>query len=116
MELRLKKELVKYANTGGYVIMEREDMADIILTLDFLPLHLQPNVLTLPLEFRINDLRNHDKQVKAFAATGNFAAEAGSGPEEDYYHYYGVLLGEAERNFPAERMVMLFYPHEENNN
>lgn len=112
MDRQFRKELVKYTKSGGYTIANQEEGANIVIRLNYLPNHFQAHQLTLPLELRIKDLRTQQTTVRAYAAVGSQPVKPQPDAEINPYHYFGVLLSEVERNFPADRMVRLFYAHE----
>jgi hypothetical protein len=109
---KVKKEIGKYARRGGYSLVEQKELADVLLTLRFLPLSLQKGHLTLPVELLIKDLRSGTTKTSSFMGRA-FSPEPSAGDGADFFRYYGLLFREARRTFPVDAMAELFYPHEE---
>lgn len=109
---RFRNELLKYAQRGSYRLADRKDLADLVVSLEFLDASLQKDTLVLPVQLRIEDRRDNSVMTPIFwirAAYPGLKRESGL---DAGYHYFGGLLAEMERRFPFQGMAALFYAHD----
>lgn len=109
---RFGNELRKYAQRGCYRLTDQQEMADLIIRLEFLDASLRNDTLILPVQLHIEDRRDRSVLTPVFRIHASFPGLTAPAGLDESYHYFGALLSEMERRFPFQAMAALFYAHD----
>lgn len=93
---------------GLYTMVDDNDNPTYRISLTLTSLELKNNTLYMPVRMQAERLRDDKRFIYTLPAK---ASEKSTLNPQRAFHYYGLLLGEYRRRFPAHDIVSFFYPH-----
>lgn len=91
---------------GLYRMVEKDDFPTITIKPVLMPYKVEERILILPVFLKITDHETGQEYKKQYNVEALFPTKELS--KEDY-HFWGVMLAQWRRNFPAKEIGQLFY-------
>ena len=103
----IRNEIARYGRDAGFRIVQGDEFSNLDVEIEFLRAKYTPDKLTVPVKVNIQSMVRNKNYVRKYTANAVYQFKD---TQNDQFYYWGAMLGELRRNFPAREIGELFKP------